>query len=86
MKYRVAIIGAGQLGSRYLQGMVHCKLPLHIMVIDPSNESLVRAQDRWNEVSAIRNVHFVEFLKSYKDLLCYVLRKWKTIPNLIIVE
>ena len=68
MKYRVAIIGAGQLGSRYLQGLVHCKLPLHILVIDPSKESLVRAQDRWNEVSAVTFIHSVEFLKSYKAL------------------
>jgi hypothetical protein len=68
MKYRVAIIGAGQLGSRYLQGMVNCKLPLDITVIDPSEESLIRSQERWNEVISADNIHSVEFLKNYKDL------------------
>jgi hypothetical protein len=68
MKYRVAIIGVGQLGSRYLQGMVNCKLPLDIVVIDPSEKSLIRAQDRWNEVGTAANNHSVEFLKNHKDL------------------
>lgn len=68
MKYRVAIIGAGQLGSRYLQGMASCKLPLDIIVIDPNQESLIQAQDRWNEVVTVNNIHSLEFLKSHKDL------------------
>ena len=68
MRYRVAIIGAGQLGSRYLQGMVNCKLPLEIIVIDPSKESLIQAQERWNEVDTVDSIHSVEFLKSHKDL------------------
>ena len=61
MKYRVAIIGAGQLGSRYLQGMASCKLPLDIIVIDPNQESLIQAQDRWNEVVTVNNIHSLEF-------------------------
>jgi hypothetical protein len=68
MRYRVAIIGAGQLGSRYLQGMVNSKLPLEIIVIDPSKESLIQAQERWNEVDTVDSIHSVEFLKSHKDL------------------
>jgi hypothetical protein len=68
MSYRVAIIGVGQLGSRYLQGMVNCKLPLDIIVIDPSKESLAQAQERWNEVDTVDNIHSVEFLKSHKYL------------------
>ena len=68
MRYRVAIVGAGQLGSRYLQGMVNCKLPLDVIVIDPNKESLIQAQKRWNEVDTVDNIHSVEFLKSHKDL------------------
>ena len=68
MRFRVAIIGAGQLGSRYLQGMIDCKLPLDIIVIDPSKESLTRAQERWAQVSTIDSGHAVEFLRSHKNL------------------
>ena len=68
MRYRVAIIGAGQLGSRYLQGMASCKLPLDIIVIDPNQESLKKAQDRWNEVVIVNNIHSLEFIKSHKVL------------------
>ncbi len=68
MKYRVAIIGAGQLGSRYLQGMANCKLPLDIVVVDPSKNSLIQAHERWNEVSIDYDIHTVEFLKSHDDI------------------
>jgi len=68
MKYRIAIIGAGQLGSRYLQGMASCKLPLEILVVDPSENSLIQARDRWTEVSTEGSIHSVDFLKIYNQI------------------
>ncbi len=47
---QVLIIGAGQLGSRHLQGLARCALPLHIHLLDPSSESLARAQTRFEEI------------------------------------
>ena len=49
-QYNVALIGAGQLGSRHLQGLAKTKCPLNIVVIDPSIENLKIAEDRWGEI------------------------------------
>lgn len=48
----VVISGAGQLGSRHLQGLSTCSLPLDIYVQDPSDGSLNMSQERWLEVAA----------------------------------
>jgi hypothetical protein len=44
------IIGAGQLGSRHLQGLVKYLGQLKIYILDPSIESLKIAQDREKEI------------------------------------
>lgn len=44
------IIGAGQLGSRHLQGLVKYSGPLNIYVLDPSVDSLKIAQEREKEI------------------------------------
>lgn len=61
MKNKVLIVGAGQLGSRYLQGLSKVTEPLDIWVVDPSAESLTRAEQRWNEMqpAAAHEVHYV---------------------------
>ena len=42
-----AIIGAGQLGSRHLQGLLsYKKESLNIFIIDPSDDSLFIAKQR----------------------------------------
>ena len=48
--YNIAIIGAGQLGSRHLQGLKLAKLPIKIQVVDSSAESLAVAKSRYEEV------------------------------------
>ncbi len=55
--HTVLISGAGQLGSRYLQGLAKCRLPLRIVVQDNSRDSLERAQLRWNEVLDPEVIH-----------------------------
>jgi len=49
---RIALIGAGQLGSRHLQALVLVKHLISIQVIDSSIESLKIAEGRFKEVSA----------------------------------
>ncbi len=47
----IAIIGAGQLGSRHLQALVHVQKKINIQVVDSSEDSLKTAEMRFNEVS-----------------------------------
>jgi predicted dehydrogenase len=49
--YNITIIGAGQLGSRHLQGLVKSSKLFRIFVIDPNEKSLIVAEERFNEVS-----------------------------------
>lgn len=62
---KILIIGAGQLGSRHLQGALQSALALNITVVDPSNESLNIAKQRAEQV-AINNaksaVHYSQSL------------------------
>ena len=46
----ILIAGAGQLGSRYLQGLAKCQNTLDIYVQDISKQSLQIAKQRWEEV------------------------------------
>ncbi len=48
--FNIAIVGAGQLGSRHLQALKAVKQPLKIQVIDPSESSLQVAKERYDSV------------------------------------
>ena len=48
----IAIIGAGELGSRHLQGMRLARSVQSVHVIDPSPKSLDVARKRWAEIAA----------------------------------
>ena len=50
----VLLVGAGQLGSRYLQGLKSVPEPLHVTVVDPSAEALALAERRWDQVGLAR--------------------------------
>lgn len=45
--YKIAVIGAGQLGSRHLQGLKLSKLKSDIWVVDNNPNSLQIAQQRY---------------------------------------
>ena len=64
MKY-IGVIGAGQLGSRHLQGIVKYLKQLEIYVLDPSFDSLKIAQERENEVA---HNHKVIYTQSWGSL------------------
>ena len=38
---KLLLVGAGQLGSRYLQGLAHVDTPVSITAVDPSLNPLV---------------------------------------------
>lgn len=60
-KYSVLLVGAGQLGSRYLQGLSLCKNLLDIAVLDISLKSLQQAELRWREVGGLTSKHEISF-------------------------
>lgn len=67
MRHKVLIAGAGQLGSRYLQGLATYSEILEIFVFDISGESLRRAENRWNEMES-RCAHLVSYVTDTLDL------------------
>ena len=50
MESTILIVGAGQLGSRYLQGLADCQNTLDIYVKDISEQSLKVAKQRWEQL------------------------------------
>lgn len=55
----ILIAGAGQLGSRYLQGLAKVGPALDIHLYDVDQASLDRARERWNEVATESTPHRV---------------------------
>ena len=68
MQYKVLIVGAGQLGSRYLQGLSKVSMPLDIWVSDVSADSLARAKVRWQEVDSPKTEHQVKYVTGITEL------------------
>jgi len=64
MPQSLLLVGAGQLGSRYLQGLVASELELDITVVDPSTESLGTAKSRWVEAGGDESSHQIRWLQS----------------------
>lgn len=65
MKYKILIVGAGQLGSRHLQGALKVLVPIDVFVIDPSNESLAIAAQRANEID---HNHTIKYQTDWNNL------------------
>jgi len=63
MPQSLLLVGAGQLGSRYLQGLVASDSELEITVVDPSSDSLQTAKSRWIEAGGDKSSHQVNWLE-----------------------
>lgn len=66
-QHTVVLVGAGQLGSRHLQGLAHIDIPLSIHVIDPSESSLCMARERYHEIETNPNISDIRFLTRMED-------------------
>ncbi len=64
----IAVIGAGQLGSRHLQSIKQIQHPINIYVIDPNPESLNIAKDRYEQVPFNNFINSISFNSDIKDL------------------
>ena len=62
----IALIGAGQLGSRHLQGLALLSQPARVTVVDPFPASLATAQERFAQVEQ-QNIEAV-FTQSFDEL------------------
>lgn len=60
--YNVLIVGAGQLGSRHLQGVKKAQAELDIWVCDINPESLRVAEERYEQIEATTSkvAHFID--------------------------
>lgn len=61
----IAIIGAGQLGSRHLQGVLKSEFPFNVYVVDPNEISRSTAESRANE---IEHEHQVSYCQTISEL------------------
>ena len=65
---QLAIIGAGNIGSRHLQGLARLKFPATIWVVDHSAEALKLAEERFKEIeSADKTTHFISSIQDIKE-------------------
>jgi len=64
----IAIIGAGQIGSRHLEGLSKINIPIRVEVVDPSSSSIDVAIKRLEEANHSSNIREVRFRKSIEEL------------------
>jgi len=67
LKNKIAIIGAGQLGSRHLQGLAALNREVEIYLVDPSEASLNLSLERHKQVDT-KNRQQVHLLKTIEEL------------------
>ena len=66
--YNIAIIGAGSLGSRHLQGAKLAKIAINLYVVDVNLSSLSLAKERYEEVDENEFPKTVTYLDSLDKL------------------
>lgn len=86
--YKVAIIGAGQLGSRHLQGLKVAASPLSITVVDSCQESLKVAKERYESVLGIgeKEAFFTDDINNLPSSLDFVVVATGSKPRAAIVK
>lgn len=66
---QIALIGAGQLGSRHLQALALIDRPTVLQIVDPSPHSLELARERFGQVQGeAKNIIKVEYFSTIGDL------------------
>ena len=63
--YKIALIGAGQIGSRHLQALAQTKIPIFVEVVSRSLQSLVKAKERFDK---IQNNGFIKSVKYFQTI------------------
>ena len=68
MPLMVLVLGGGQLGSRYLQGLLKHHVALRIFVVDPLQQSLDLSAQRMYEIDTKGVEHTVSFHQTYAHI------------------
>jgi len=63
----IAVIGTGQIGSRYLQGLVQIKSKIKILAVDAFPQAQKLAQQRWAESGGNKSIHEIEWLSDFNN-------------------
>lgn len=86
--FKVAIIGAGQLGSRHLQGLKGAASPLAITVMDSSEDSLRISKERYDAVTAVgeKTIEYVTSIESLPKVLDFVIVATGSMPRAAIIK
>lgn len=66
--FNIAIIGAGQLGSRHLQGLKSAPVSMRIQLVDPSEDSLEKAKERYEQIETNPQIEAIEYLTEINQL------------------
>lgn len=85
---KVSIIGAGQLGSRHLQGLKTAQSEMEIWVIDASEESLKVAKERCEAVESKtpKTVHYAQNIDALPQSLDLVIIATGSKPRASIIK
>ena len=65
---KIALIGAGQLGSRHLQGLAKSSIEISIEVVEPFERSREVAQQRYEEMEHNPNIGSIDFFSAIDEL------------------
>jgi predicted dehydrogenase len=65
---KVVIIGAGELGSRHLQGIAQSSIKIDVEVVEPFKSSRKVSEDRYHEIERNQNVNSIQFFDSIEKL------------------
>jgi len=65
---KIVLIGAGQLGSRHLQGLAKSNVDISIEVVEPFEKSRDVAKERYEEIETNPKVKSIDFLESIDHL------------------
>lgn len=85
---KVSIIGAGQLGSRHLQGLMTAQTEMEVWVVEQSCESLKIAKERCEQITQASNktVHYNESIDELPEVLDFVIVATGSKPRASIVK
>lgn len=66
--YKIALVGGGQIGSRYLQSIAASRLDLELYIVDPSADSIRICHERILEVNPSFDIEKISNLNSVNEL------------------
>lgn len=68
-KYKIVLlVGSGNLGSRYLQGISHCSTKISVFIIDKNLKSLQKARERLHEFKNFNHNKTYEFKQNLRKI------------------